>query len=47
MTRVIIKIKADCIDLRDGWIMVWNGEALVAIAKAEDVSACYISEKKE
>ena len=55
MTRCIIRFKdgeflnrdADCIDLRDGWVMAWNGEALVVIAKAEDVNVCYISEKKE
>ena len=55
MTRVIIKFKdgehlnipADCIDIRDGWIVAWKGEALVVIANMADVSVCYISEKKE
>lgn len=54
MTRVIIKFKdgafiniiADCIDIRDGWIMAWNGELVVAIAKAEEVVSCHISEQK-
>ena len=54
MTRVIIKFKdgehlnipADCIDLRDGMVMAWNGEYLVAIVKAEEVNSCHISEKK-
>lgn len=55
MTRVIIKFKdgehlnipADCIDIRDGWVFAWKGEFIVAIAKAEEVNVCYISEKKE
>lgn len=54
MTRVIIKLKdgtfininADCIDIRDGWIMAWNGEFVVAIVKADEVVSCHISEKK-
>ena len=54
MPRCLIKFKnddylnipADCLDVRDPWVMVWNGEALVAVAKAEDVICCYISEKK-
>jgi hypothetical protein len=55
MTRVIIRFKdgehlnipADCIDIRDGWIMAWSGELIVVLAKAEEVNVCYISEKKE
>jgi hypothetical protein len=54
MTRVIIKFKdgehlnipADYIDIRDGMVMAWNGEYIVALAKAEEVNSCYISEKK-
>lgn len=54
MTRVIIKFKdgehlnipADCIDIRDGCIIAWNGDFIVVIAKADEVNACYISEKK-
>lgn len=54
MTRVIIKfkddtfinIKADCIDIRDGWIMAWSGELVVAMAKADEVISCHISEQK-
>lgn len=54
MTRVIIKFKdgehlnipADYIDLRDGMVMAWNGEYIVAIAKAAEVISCHISEKK-
>lgn len=53
--RVIIRFKdgehlnipADCIDLRDEWVIAWNGESIVAIVKAEEVNVCYISEKKE
>ena len=55
MTRCLIKftngeyinIQADCIDLREGWIYAWRGDYIVAIVKADEVSACYISEKKE
>jgi hypothetical protein len=55
MTRCIINFKdgnhinlpADCIDLRDGWVMAWNGEMLVAMARADEVIACWLSEKKE
>ena len=55
MTRVIIKfnngeflnIRGDCFDVRDGIIMAWEGEYLVAYVKAELVDACYMSEKKE
>lgn len=54
MKRVIIKFKdgvcqnipGDCIDIRDGWVMAWDGEYIVAIAKAEEVVSCHISEKK-
>ena len=54
MTRVILKFKdgehinlqADCIDIRDGWIMAWRGEALVVVANADEVNVCYMSEKK-
>lgn len=55
MTRAIIKFKngdhlniqADCIDLRDGWVMAWRGDLIVAFVRDEVVDACYLSEKKE
>lgn len=55
MSRVIIKLKdgtvinipADCMDFRDGWVIAWNGDNIVAIAKGDEVSVCYLSEKKE
>lgn len=55
MKRVIIKfrdgvylnIPGDCIDIRDGWVMAWEGDFIVAIAKADEIISCYISEKKE
>lgn len=55
MKRVIIKcntgehlnIQADCIDLRDGWIMVWRGDEVVAFVKSDVVDVCYLSEKNE
>jgi hypothetical protein len=55
MARVIIKFKngdhmnipGDCIDYRDGWIIAWKGDFIVAIAKADEVVSCHLSEKKE
>ena len=55
MSRVIIRFKngdhinlaGDCIDIRDGWVMAWRGDALVAIVREDEVNICYISEKKE
>ena len=54
MTRVVIRFKdgehlnvpADCIDIRDGLIMAWNGDLIVVIAKAEEIISCHISDKK-
>lgn len=54
MTRVIFRfrdgehlnIPADCIDIREGWIVAWKGDFIVAIAKADEVIACHLSEKK-
>lgn len=42
-----INVPADSIDIRDGWIGAWNGEKLVAIAKADLIDSCHLSEKKE
>ena len=42
-----INIPSDRIDLRDGFVMAWNGDYLVAVVRADDVSVCYLSEKKE
>ena len=55
MSRCIIKFKngehvnvpADCIDLRDGWILAWRGDFIVVIVNASEVIACYLSDKKE
>ena len=55
MSRVIIKLKdgtcinipADGIDYREGWVIAWYGENIVAIAKSDEVIVCYLSEKKE
>lgn len=55
MTRLIIRFKdgehinlqADCIDLRDGWIVAWQGDNIVVIAKADEVNVCYLSERQE
>lgn len=55
MTRVIIRFKdgeylnipADYIATQDDFIKVWQGENLVAIVRQDEVSVCYLSEKKE
>lgn len=55
MTRVIIRFKdgehlnvpADCIDIREGWIVAWKGEDIVVIAKMDEIISCHLSEKKE
>lgn len=55
MTRVVIRFKdgehmnipADCIDIRDGWIFAWKGDFIVVIARADEVIACHLSERKE
>lgn len=55
MKRVIIRFKdgehlnipADCIDIREGWIVAWKDDYIVVIAKAEEIISCHISEKKE
>lgn len=55
MARCIIKFKdgehinvpADCFDHREGFIYAWRGDYIVVIVNADEVIACYISEKKE
>lgn len=55
MQRVIIKFKngdhinvrADCIDLRDSFVMAWNENDLVAIANSDEIISCHVSESKE
>lgn len=42
-----INIAADYIATQDDFIKVWNGENLVAMARHDEVSVCYLSEKKE
>lgn len=42
-----LNIPADALDLRDGWVMAWLGENLVAIVDATEVTSAYISQKKE
>ena len=39
-----INVKADQIDVREGWVCAWNGENIVAIAKAELVEICKLTE---
>lgn len=54
MSRVIIKfsngegvnLEADCIDTRDGWLIAWKGEDIVAIVRLELIDACYLSKQK-
>lgn len=55
MTRCIIKFKdgdhvnlqADCIDSRDGWIVAWRGNEMIALVDMNIVNIVYLSEKKE
>lgn len=55
MSRVIFKFKddsfinieADAIDTRDGFVMAWNGDFIVAVVNAQDLKSCHISERKE
>ena len=42
-----LNVPADSIDIRDGWVGAWNGESLVAIAKADVLDSCHLSDKKE
>ena len=42
-----MNIPGDCIDMRDGFIYVWDGDLVVAIVRAEMVNMVCISEKKE
>ena len=55
MKRVIIKFKngdhinieADCIDLRDEFVMAWNGESIVVIVDAKEIISCHIAEQSK
>ena len=55
MSRIIIRFKdgehinlsADCMDMRDGWVMAWKGEELVVLAASSEINVCYMSEKRE
>ena len=42
-----INISADYIATQDDFIKVWNGENLVAMVRVEEVSVCYLSERRE
>ena len=49
--RVIIKLKnndhinisGDAIDIRDGFVMAWNGDFLVAVVASDMVSSAHLS----
>lgn len=41
-----INIPADAIDFKDGWVCAYSEGLLVAIAKAELVDSCHLSEKE-
>ena len=55
MKRVVFKftdgdgmnIPGDCIDMRDEFIFVWDGELVVAMVRRDIVNCVCISEKKE
>ena len=42
-----INISADYIATQDDFVKVWNGENLVAMVRQDEVSACYLSERRE
>ena len=54
MTRLIVSLRdettinipADAIDIREGWIMAWRGDFVVAMVKEDEVKLCYLSEQK-
>lgn len=54
MKRLVIRFKdgehmnipADYIDMRDGFIVAWDGDNIVAIIAAEMIISCHLSEKK-
>jgi hypothetical protein len=35
------------LDSKDGWIVAWQGDNIVAFADMEHVNICYLSEKNE
>ena len=55
MARAVIRFKdntylnipADGLNFVDGWLMAWDGDALVAVVSAEELVEAHISEKKE
>lgn len=55
MKRAVFKLKdgefinvpADAINRQDEWICAWQGEDIVAIAKAEIVNVCRLTESNE
>ena len=42
-----INLPADSIYLKFGWVTVWKGDSLIALAKADEVVTAHLSEKKE
>lgn len=42
-----LNLPADYISVQDEWAISWSGEKMVAMARTEDVSKLYLSEKKE
>ena len=42
-----MNIQGDCLDRREDFIYVWNGENLVAMVRTDIVNTVCISEKKE
>ena len=42
-----INISADYIATQDDFVKVWNGENLVAMVRQDEVSACYLSERRD
>lgn len=53
MKRCVVKCKdgeflnlnADCIDIRDGCVLAWCGEALILVVKVDEIISVHLSEK--
>lgn len=42
-----INLMGDCIDLRDGKVLAWNGDGLIMIADETEVAECHLTQKQE
>lgn len=42
-----VNISADCLDVREDWVIAWKDDFITFAAKTTLVDICYLSEKKE